>query len=220
MPSTHTLKGKPKAIVGAVWAVTSILRASASPHSIELFLNALVIVISVVIICKSLQSPLVLLPKSGHRRQNSFLTPPCPLNVNMPLLFYRCCWQHILRSCLFACIISIADAQANYNLTTLAGAQSANYLGDNGPSTSARLFAPSCVVFDTSTGSFVFADSSNGAVRKVLSNGTIVRIAGQGCYGCSGNSGDGPATSSKLNVPTGLALDGFGGIFVAEKSNQ
>lgn len=115
-----------------------------------------------------------------------------------------------------------AGAQVGYNLTTLVGATSAMFSGNGGPAATARIFAPSAVAFNATTGSYLVSDSSNGAIRMVLPNGTITSFAGIGCYGCCscGNSGDGPATSMKLNYPAGIALDGSGGLLIADKSNQ
>lgn len=114
------------------------------------------------------------------------------------------------------------DAHAGYNLTTLVGASSAMFSGNGGPASSARIFAPLAVAYNASTRSFLVSDSSNGVVRMVLPNGTIVPFAGIGCYGCCncGSSGDGLATAVKLNYPSGIALDGSGGAYIADKSNQ
>lgn len=115
-----------------------------------------------------------------------------------------------------------AESQAGYNLTTLVGATSAMFSGNGGPASSARIFAPTAIAVNVTTGSYLISDSSNGVVRLVLPNGTITAFAGIGCYGCCscGNSGDGPATSVKLNYPGGIALDGFAGAYIADKSNQ
>ena len=69
-----------------------------------------------------------------------------------------------------------------------------------------------------STGNLYIADFSNHAIRKVDTGGTITTVAGTGAGGFSGDGG--AATSAQLNLPTGLAFDSAGNMYIADFSNQ
>jgi len=101
-------------------------------------------------------------------------------------------------------------------ITTVAGNGTAGFSGDNGLSTSAQLRNPVGVGVD-SFGNLYIADSLNNRVRKV-SNGVITTVAGTGTQGYSGDTG--PATSAQLNVPTGVAADSAGNIYIADANNN
>ena len=121
----------------------------------------------------------------------------------------------------FFILVKQVASQAGYNLTTLVGATSSSYAGNGGPASSARLFAPGDVIFNSTTGAYIIADTLNSELRMVLKNGTITRYAGTGCYStCGGNTGDGEAISKKLNNPSGIDFDRVGGVFIADKNNQ
>jgi trimeric autotransporter adhesin len=90
--------------------------------------------------------------------------------------------------------------------------------GDNGPATSAELNSPSGVSLDASGDIFV-ADTFNNAVREINSAGLIQTVAGT--LGQRGYSGDnGPPTSALLDTPSGLFVDSFGNIFIADSDNS
>jgi len=108
---------------------------------------------------------------------------------------------------------------SNGTITTVAGANSPPTLGDGGPATSAFLHSPGGIAIDPA-GNLYIADTLDGLVRKV-SNGTITTIAGDSTNGTQGYSGDGgPATSALLLAPSGIALDSFGNIFIADQGNN
>ena len=67
-------------------------------------------------------------------------------------------------------------------------------------------------------GNVYIADTSNNRVRKVSPGGTITTIAGTGRRGSSGDGG--PATSARLYYPAGVAVDGQGNVYIADKYNQ
>lgn len=90
--------------------------------------------------------------------------------------------------------------------------------GDNGPATSAELNFPSGVSLDASGDIFV-ADTYDNAVREINSAGLIQTVAGT--LGQRGYSGDnGPPTSATLDTPSGLFVDSFGNIFIADSDNS
>jgi sugar lactone lactonase YvrE len=103
-------------------------------------------------------------------------------------------------------------------ISTVAGNGTAAYGGDGSAATSAKLNSPSGVAVDGS-GNIYIADAGNNRIRKVsASTGIISTIAGNGTEGYGGD--DSAATSAKLNSPSGVAVDGFGNIYIADYSNH
>ena len=89
--------------------------------------------------------------------------------------------------------------------------------GDGGTATSAFLCLPGGVSADSS-GNIYIADTSNSAIREVVSGGIISTIVGT--LGAAGYSGDGSAaTSAELNYPASVLLDGTGNLFIADTNN-
>jgi uncharacterized protein (TIGR03437 family) len=102
-------------------------------------------------------------------------------------------------------------------ITTVDGNGSFGFSGDGGPATSASLYSPLGVAVD-SVGNLYIADNTNQRIRKVGASGTIATVAGNGIFGFSGDGG--PATSAKLNGPTGVAVDAIGNVYIADKDNR
>jgi sugar lactone lactonase YvrE len=95
--------------------------------------------------------------------------------------------------------------------------------GDGGLATEARLNGPLGLALDRS-GNLFFAESgeptaANGGyrVRKVSPDGIISTVVGSDAPGFSGDGG--PATQARLNVPTGVAVDTEGNLFIADRDN-
>ena len=99
----------------------------------------------------------------------------------------------------------------------MAGNGTAGYSGDGGDATSASLNFPWGVALDGS-GNLYIADRVNHRVRKVSPSGTISTVVGNGSAGYSGDGG--AATSASLNSPYGLAFDGSGNLYIADRLNQ
>ncbi len=102
-------------------------------------------------------------------------------------------------------------------INTYAGNGQAGFAGDNGPATAASLNSPTGLAMDSS-GNLYIADRENNRIRRVSTTGTITTIAGTGTPGFSGDGG--PATSAALNKPQNVALDGAGGIYIADRLNR
>jgi uncharacterized protein (TIGR03437 family) len=109
-------------------------------------------------------------------------------------------------------------------ITTVAGTGIAGSSGDGAPATSAQLRYPTGIAVDGS-GNLFIADGndftplgSNDNTRKVSTNGIITTIAGNGIWGYSGD--DGPAMSAQMYFPQGIAVDGSGNVFIADKENN
>jgi len=68
------------------------------------------------------------------------------------------------------------------------------------------------------SGNIYLADSQNHAIRKITSAGQMTTIAGT--LGQSGYSGDGgDATAAKLNMPSGIAIDQSGNIYISDNNS-
>ena len=103
-------------------------------------------------------------------------------------------------------------------ITTVAGNGTQGYSGDGGPATSAAIYGPPGVAAD-SAGNIYIADANNDAIRKVtVSTGIITTVAGNHSDGFSGDGG--PATNASLATPAGVAVDGNGNIYIADKFNN
>jgi uncharacterized protein (TIGR03437 family) len=121
----------------------------------------------------------------------------------------------------------IRKVSASGIITTVAGSGPVNgngflnnnFSGDGGPATSALLNTPSAVVVDAS-GDLFIADSGNLRIRKVSVNGVITTIAGNGIPGFSGDGGPAISASLSLDLPSGLAVDGSGSVFITDFGNQ
>jgi RHS repeat-associated protein len=83
-------------------------------------------------------------------------------------------------------------------ITTVAGTGSYAYTGDGGPATAAALKQPQRVAFDAS-GNMYIADTLNGCVRKVDTNGIISTVV------------------SGLNTPNSVAVDSAENLYIAEQ---
>lgn len=102
-------------------------------------------------------------------------------------------------------------------ITSVAGNGSPVYAGDGGPATSASLTSPNGIAFD-SAGSMYIADTGNNVVRKVNSSGNISTVVGTGASAYTGD--EIPATSATLSLPTGLAFDTAGNLYIADANNN
>jgi titin len=112
-----------------------------------------------------------------------------------------------------------AGATPSMALKVVAGLTGPNvpYLGTPVPGTAVHspLELPSALAVDSS-GDLFIADSGANEILKVTADGTLSVIAGTGQ---SGPPTPGPATSSTLNSPSGVAVDAAGDVFIADSGN-
>ena len=100
-------------------------------------------------------------------------------------------------------------------ITNFAGGGSV--LGDGGPATSVSLGNPWGIAVDIFSNNVYICDAINDRIRMVNSTGIITTIAG----GTHGGAGDGgAATAAQLNYPTGVAIDRFGNVYIADSLNH
>jgi len=103
-------------------------------------------------------------------------------------------------------------------LTTVAGCGRRGYEGDGGPATQALLNEPYEVRFDRD-GNMYFVEMQNHLVRRVdVQTGRISTVAGTGQPGDGGDGG--PALAAQFRNPHSIALDGRGGLLVADIGNH
>ncbi len=102
-------------------------------------------------------------------------------------------------------------------ITTIAGTGTAGFKGDGGPAAEAQLNLPSGIALDKD-GNIFISDRTNNRVRKIDTNGIITTYAGNGETGYSGDSG--PAVKARVDRPFGLATDGKGNLFIADRGNN
>ena len=114
------------------------------------------------------------------------------------------------------CAPSLVAAQSGV-IVTVAGTGNSGYSGDTGAATAATLRNPARVAFDAA-GNLFIADTDNSVVRMVSANGVITTVAGNGTGGFSGDGG--AATSAKLYLPRGVAVDAVGNLYIADEGNK
>ena len=105
----------------------------------------------------------------------------------------------------------IRKINSSNTITTVAGNGAGAYFGDGGLANSAGLFGPWGVDVDASNSLYI-ADRNNNVIRYVNSLGIINTIAGNGNQGFSGDFG--LATLARLNMPTDVAVDALGNIYM------
>ena len=98
-------------------------------------------------------------------------------------------------------------------ITTLAGPGEEGVLGDGGPATEERLSFVSGLAADAS-GNVYVASRLHRRIRKIDASGTITTLVGTGEAGISGDGG--PAAEAHLWLPTSVAVDGSGNVYVTE----
>jgi uncharacterized protein (TIGR03437 family) len=90
------------------------------------------------------------------------------------------------------------------------------YSGDGGLATSAALYGPVDIAFD-SAGNAYIADGSMNVIRKVNTSGRISTIAGANDYGFSGDGAS--ASRASLYFPEGMTSDPAGNIYLVDRGH-
>jgi len=111
-------------------------------------------------------------------------------------------------------VIRKLDVDGDGTISTVAGTGGDNgFSGDDGAATSAQLYTPTGVAFD-SQGNMYIADLYNYRIRKVDTNGNITTVAGTGTIGYSGDGG--AATSAKIDYPINVIVDAADNLLIAD----
>ncbi len=98
-------------------------------------------------------------------------------------------------------------------VTTLAGSDVAGFA--DGTGVSAQFNGPSGVAVDSASNVYV-GDISNHRIRKITSAGVVTTLAGSGVAGFA----DGTGVSAQFNLPSGVAVDSAGYVYVADLYNH
>lgn len=117
----------------------------------------------------------------------------------------------------------IRKVDASGIITTIGGTGTAGFSGDGGAATLAQIRNPRGICVD-GAGNVYFTEGSSGGggsatrVRKIDAAGIITSIAGNGT---AGYTADGVvATTTNLNNPRGLCVDGAGNVYIADFGNN
>jgi sugar lactone lactonase YvrE len=96
---------------------------------------------------------------------------------------------------------------------TIAGSGKPDFADGEGGG--ARFNFPHGVAVDES-GNIYVADSGNNRIRKITASGNVMTFAGSGIKGIA----DGLGKEASFNHPHGLAIDGSGNVYVADRQNH
>lgn len=122
-----------------------------------------------------------------------------------------------LASVIAALALGAVPALGAGTITTVAGPGTAGTSGDGGPATGAYIQSDVGVTA-LPDGSYLIAHQASPAVRRVMPDGTITTIAGNGVAGYSGDGG--PATAASLDgVSIAVPAPG-GGYLIADPNNN
>lgn len=103
-------------------------------------------------------------------------------------------------------------------ITTFAGNGEQGHSGDRGSATEASIDEIYAIQVDTN-GDVYLLQRFNPAIRRVdVGTGVITTVAGNGTVGYSGDGG--PATMAQMREPNDCALDGVGGLLIADIQDQ
>jgi len=128
-------------------------------------------------------------------------------------------WFALLLAVPFATMVSCksdtkVDARAS-GLAVFAGVPSG--VGSVDGSGSAALFNSPLGVAVDGAGNVLVADAYNRTIRKITPAGKVSTLAGSAGWP---GSADGPGTSASFSLPSGVAVDGTGNVFVADNYNN
>jgi len=102
-------------------------------------------------------------------------------------------------------------------ISTVAGNGVEGFSGDGGLAISASLDFPLGIAFD-SAGNFYVADANNNRIRMISPGGIITTAVGGATGGFSGDGG--PAVSASINIPSDVAVDSAGSLYIADAGNN
>lgn len=105
----------------------------------------------------------------------------------------------------------------DWMVTVVAGIGVPSFGGDEGQALEAMFDQPTDVYVDDQDNVFV-ADTGNHRIRKIATDGTVSTIAGNGLAGGEGDGG--LAVEAQLNSPTGVTMDAFGNLYIADSGNH
>ncbi|RYE85410.1 MAG: hypothetical protein EOO65_00420, partial [Methanosarcinales archaeon] len=113
----------------------------------------------------------------------------------------------------------IRRVDATRFITTIAGSGAADFSGDGGPATLAKLRDPVGVTWHDSARTLYIADTGNQRVRAVDAHGVMHTVAGMGEAGYAGDGG--AAVNAQLHEPSYVLWHAtWGGLLIADTANH
>ena len=120
----------------------------------------------------------------------------------------------IAKNCLVLVFMSsFTLAHAQTSVTTWAGSQTADLV--DGSLLDARFNGPWSIARSIN-GNFYVADAGNNVIRKITPSGIVSTLAGDGNPGWR----DGDSTAAEFNGSTGVCVDDYENVYVADFNNQ
>jgi sugar lactone lactonase YvrE len=107
-------------------------------------------------------------------------------------------------------------------ICTIVGTGTSGDSGDGGSATAAAI-QPGGLGMDSGGNLYVVDSRPFNVIRRIAPNGIISTVVGNGtqCAGSTDACGDGgPAIDAQLNVPTSVAFDAFGNMYIADTIDQ
>lgn len=118
--------------------------------------------------------------------------------------------------------VFVADTN-NHLIRVIAGGNVSTYAGTtqgfaDGPGASAMFNSPSGIAIAANGTAFV-TDSGNHRIRSINSGGVVSTYAGSGIAGAinSPTTGLYPVSATQFNLPSGVAVDGAGGVLITQE---
>jgi sugar lactone lactonase YvrE len=107
---------------------------------------------------------------------------------------------------------------SNGNINTYAGTGNpGSPSSPTGTALSQSMNGPQGLTIDSS-GALYMADTGNNLIRKITTDGNVATIVGTGSAGYTGDGG--PALSATVRNPTGVAIDTYGNVYIADTRNN
>jgi streptogramin lyase len=125
------------------------------------------------------------------------------------------------RTLLFPLLSLVASASwlmaEEWTISTVAGNGQQGFSGDGGPATAAKIDNPFGVVRGPD-GALYFCEYTGQRIRKVLPDGKIQTVAGNGATGYTGDGG--PALQASFNLPHEIRFDTAGDLYAVDMKNH
>ncbi|MCL2726593.1 MAG: NHL repeat-containing protein [Polyangiaceae bacterium] len=107
----------------------------------------------------------------------------------------------------------IREVTSEGKVTTIAGTGIPDHI--DGSTLSSTFYGPTGIVVDA-TGTLYVADCINNNIRKIMTNGEVITLAGSGAAGLIDSTG----ADAAFNIPVGITIDANGNLFVSDTFNN